>query len=67
MAQDHQHGHDAGGGGQVDPVCGMTVTPDSAAAQRPVGDKTIYFCSTHCAATFDTDPVRYHPAPKAAP
>jgi P-type Cu+ transporter len=67
MAQDHQHGNHTTAGGHVDPVCGMSVTADSAAAQRQAGDETIYFCSTHCAATFDADPSRYTPAPEAAP
>jgi Cu+-exporting ATPase len=61
----HQHGgHDDGGrrgGGGVDPVCGMTIDPASAAAHREVGDRTVYFCSTHCAAMFDADPDRYTP------
>ena len=43
----------------VDPVCGMTVTPETAAATRSIDDVTYYFCSRHCAATFDTDPARY--------
>jgi Cu+-exporting ATPase len=43
----------------VDPVCGMTVNPDTAAASREVDDVTYYFCSAHCAATFDADPARY--------
>jgi Cu+-exporting ATPase len=63
----HQHSEHTAAGGHIDPVCGMTVTPDSAATHRQVGDKTIYFCSTHCAATFDTDPSRYTSTPKPAP
>ena len=43
----------------IDPVCGMTVAPDTAAASREVDGATYYFCSTHCAATFDADPDRY--------
>jgi Cu+-exporting ATPase len=43
----------------VDPVCGMTVTPETAAASRRVDDVTYYFCSAQCAATFDADPARY--------
>jgi Cu+-exporting ATPase len=43
----------------IDPVCGMTVEPDTAAATREVDGATYYFCSTHCAATFDADPSRY--------
>ena len=43
----------------TDPVCGMNITPDAAAATREVGGQTYYFCSAHCAASFDEDPARY--------
>jgi Cu+-exporting ATPase len=43
----------------VDPVCGMTVAPETAAASREVDGTTYYFCSAHCAASFDADPQRY--------
>ena len=43
----------------VDPVCGMPVSPDTAAAHRDTTAGTFHFCSTGCAATFDTDPDRY--------
>jgi YHS domain-containing protein len=43
----------------TDPVCGMTIAADAAAASRKVDDTTYYFCSTHRAATFDADPRRY--------
>src|SRR4030095_10139654 len=43
----------------VDPVCGMTVIQETAAASREVDGVTYYFCSPHCAATFDADPARY--------
>jgi Cu+-exporting ATPase len=43
----------------IDPICGMTVAPDTAAASREVDGTTYYFCSTQCAATFDADPDRY--------
>jgi P-type Cu+ transporter len=43
----------------VDPVCGMTINAETAAASREIDDVTYYFCSTHCAATFDADPARY--------
>jgi Cu+-exporting ATPase len=42
-----------------DPVCGMTVDPSSAAATREVDGKRYYFCSTHCAATFDKNPAAF--------
>jgi Cu+-exporting ATPase len=43
----------------TDPVCGMTVTPETAAASREVDGTTYQFCSAHCAASFDADPQRY--------
>jgi Cu+-exporting ATPase len=43
----------------VDPVCGMSVAPDGAAAHRDTTAGTFHFCSTGCADTFDTDPDRY--------
>lgn len=36
-----------------DPVCGMPVSPASAAATRDVAGVRVYFCSTECAARFD--------------
>ena len=54
----HEH-RDPAAVGAVDPVCGMTVSPDTAAATRELGGTTYSFCSTHCAATFDADPDRY--------
>lgn len=43
----------------VDPVCGMSVSPATAAQSREVAGVTYYFCSAHCANTFDADPDRY--------
>jgi YHS domain-containing protein/uncharacterized membrane protein YraQ (UPF0718 family) len=46
---------DAASGGTVnDPICGMTVDPRHAAAHRELGGHDYWFCSDHCAATFDT-------------
>lgn len=46
----------------VDPVCGMSIDPARAAATREHDGTTFYFCSPHCAATFDADPHKYgHP------
>ena len=38
----------------IDPVCGMTVEPASAAGHHG----TVYFCSAGCAAAYDADPGR---------
>ncbi|MBC7308243.1 MAG: YHS domain-containing protein, partial [Dietzia sp.] len=46
----------------VDPVCGMTVDPATAAATREHDGATFFFCSPGCAKAFDADPHRYgHP------
>ncbi len=31
-----------------DPVCGMPIQPDTAAATLQRGSRTLYFCSTRC-------------------
>ena len=48
----------------VDPVCGMTVDPETAAAHRTYDGRDFWFCGDGCAAAFDADPARYatHPA-----
>lgn len=43
----------------VDPVCGMSVSTDHAAAQRKYEGTTVYFCSTGCAERFDANPEQY--------
>jgi len=54
-----------------DPVCGMTVRPDSPHATVHAG-RTIRFCSAKCLAKFQAEPQRYlaqesAPAPAAPP
>lgn len=43
----------------LDPVCGMEVTPVTAAAQSDYEGVTFYFCSEKCKKAFDADPLRY--------
>jgi YHS domain-containing protein/uncharacterized membrane protein YraQ (UPF0718 family) len=43
----------------LDPVCGMTVDPATAAATRRFDDRNWFFCAEGCAETFDTDPARF--------
>ena len=43
----------------IDPVCGMTVDPATAAAHRRHGDLDVWFCNVGCANRFDEDPERY--------
>ena len=45
--------------GEIDPVCGMTVQPDSAAGSFEYRDKTYYFCATRCLDKFRADPEYY--------
>jgi len=49
----------------IDPVCGMTVRPESAAGSYEYNDKTYYFCSLHCLEKFRKDPGAF-PAPPPA-
>ncbi|PRR69760.1 YHS domain-containing protein [Clostridium thermopalmarium] len=35
----------------IDPICGMSVNPDTAIKQK-IDGKTYYFCSEHCRAKF---------------
>jgi Cu+-exporting ATPase len=43
----------------IDPVCGMTVDPRTAAGSHAHGGRTYWFCSTGCLARFRADPDRY--------
>ena len=40
----------------IDPVCGMTVTPEDAAAAWEHGDVVYYFCSVGCMERFREAP-----------
>jgi uncharacterized protein (TIGR00725 family) len=40
-----------------DPVCGLPVSPASAAATRDVAGVRVYLCSEECAARFDAGPT----------
>ncbi len=47
-----------------DPVCGMEIRPQDAAASEEHDGQTFYFCSTACRDAFRQDPHRYgHPTP----
>jgi len=43
----------------VDPVCGMTVAVEGAAATAEHAGRTYYFCCPHCRGAFLDDPARY--------
>src|SRR5262245_35765579 len=43
----------------IDPVCGMTVDPRTAAGSFVHRGRTYWFCSTGCLERFRADPERY--------
>lgn len=51
----------------IDPVCGMTVDPERAAATREHAGKQYFFCCAHCAQKFEANPQQYlAPKPKSS-
>jgi Cu+-exporting ATPase len=50
----------------IDPVCGMTVDPDTAAGSSELGGETYWFCGAGCKRAFDADPAKYTSAAKTA-
>lgn len=42
-----------------DPVCGMMVEEENAAATSEYEGTTFYFCSKDCKEEFDSDPSSY--------
>jgi Cu+-exporting ATPase len=42
-----------------DPVCGMDVTPETAAGHSEYNEQTYYFCSPGCKRSFDKEPEKY--------
>ena len=43
----------------IDPVCGMTVNPATAAGHADYQGKTYHFCSQHCVHAFRADPEKF--------
>ena len=43
----------------IDPVCGMKIEPEKAAAKMAYQEQTYYFCSTKCHAKFENNPAAY--------
>src|SRR5260370_16921335 len=46
-----------------DPVCGMMVVPEKAAAKAEHAGMTYYFCSKNCAERFSREPEKFLVAP----
>ena len=56
----HSAGHASPApGAHIDPVCGMTVQPETAAGQFEHEGQTYYFCSGHCLQKFRSNPAAY--------
>jgi Cu+-exporting ATPase len=49
-----------------DPVCGMSVSPEKAAAKREFGGRMYFFCSARCAERFEKETQRFLAAPGTA-
>jgi len=65
QAMNHPHEHPkATPTTAIDPVCGMTVEPSRAVAQREYKGTTYYFCARSCAERFVAEPERFLRAPK---
>ncbi len=64
-ASEPMGGHDDGDSrhearaGAIDPVCGMTVDPATAAGHADYAGETYAFCSTGCQAAFTADPLAH--------
>jgi len=43
----------------VDPVCGMSVAPETAAGKHEYNGETFYFCSTGCLNKFKQNPANF--------
>lgn len=69
--QAHDHKMSVGTGKMVDPVCGMTVDPETSEYKLQQDGETHYFCSAGCQTKFAADPQRYlnnsHTVAKQAP
>jgi P-type Cu+ transporter len=58
-AHDHSGDDHSSPVGEIDPVCGMTVDPTTAAGSYPYKDKTYYFCNPSCEQKFKANPEHY--------
>ena len=54
-----EHAHGDLSSGVKDPVCGMTVDPSATEHRHSHDGLTYYFCCSHCAERFRTDPNTY--------
>src|SRR6185503_13428724 len=68
LGDTHEHSHDVvehgemsatPGGKFTAPVCGMSVSAETAAGMAEHNGQTFYFCSTGCETKFKSDPDKY--------
>ena len=52
---------------KIDPVCGMKLLPQEAAASVEHAGHTWYFCSVGCGTKFEADPGKFDGSQAAAP
>ena len=43
----------------TDPVCGMEIEAETAAAQSEYNGQMYYFCCEHCKKSFEKQPEKY--------
>lgn len=43
----------------LDPICGMTIDPATAAGSATFNGETYHFCSRSCEVKFDAAPAQY--------
>jgi Cu+-exporting ATPase len=66
-SHDHHHHHAApAAGGVVDPVCGMTVDPETGQHRADYRGNTYHFCSASCRTKFESAPQQYLDRSKGA-
>ncbi|RYF56840.1 MAG: heavy metal translocating P-type ATPase, partial [Comamonadaceae bacterium] len=69
--QAHDYQKTVGTGKTVDPVCGMTLDPETSEYKLQQAGETYHFCSAGCRTKFAADPERYlnksHVDPKHVP
>jgi P-type Cu+ transporter len=67
MATHSEHQHTESPTEVVDPVCGMTITPDEAVGHVTHEGRTYYFCNQSCLDRFRADPGEFLTPGKRAP
>jgi P-type Cu+ transporter len=55
----HGHDHAHAKPGVLDPVCGMTVNPETSKHRFDYSGETFHFCSAGCRTKFTADPTKY--------